>query len=175
EGEGESPEGGEGEGEGETGPGGSTGEGEGESPEGGEGEGEGEGETPSVGDDCQNVADCYRSYSGLYEVGDDLCLSVPCPVAPDATYLWTRNGVPIEEDERIAGVTERTLRILQLTTADSGVYRCVYDSGMKADEEYAAFVTVANFVPAAGLAALGALGAALGLLGAYAARRQRRE
>jgi len=87
-----------------------------------------------------------------------MCLYVPCPVAPDSTFVWTRNDLPIPAgDGRITGATGRALRIVMLEEGDSGVYRCAYDDGSKADAEFVAVVTVVPFLPvssAAGLAVL---------------------
>lgn len=120
-----------------------------------------------------NPFDCPQPRGGLYEVGDYLCLSVPCPLAPGMTFVWTKDDLPLVDDGRISGSFERTLRISVLTLEDTGVYRCLYGDGTKETQVFSAYVVVGEEVPAASLPLLGLLSAVIGLGGGALLRRKR--
>ena len=147
---------------------------EGEPPVEGEGELPVEGELPTEGEEAciENPEGCPRPLGGDYEIGSDLCLCVPCPVAASSTYAWTKDGVPLSNGGRIIGANARTLQIALLTTSDSGLYSCTYDDGAKAVQVFEAQVTVVEEIPAMGMLGLIVLAAAGGALGLLARRKR---
>ena len=175
EGEGEPPVEGEGEppveGEGEP-----PVEGEGEPPVEGEGEPtvEGEGEPPVEGEvECvENPEGCPRPLGGDYEIGNDLCLCVPCPVSSSSTYAWAKDGIALANGGRISGAKARTLQIVMLTTSDTGLYSCTYDDGTKVVQVFEAQVNVVEEIPAMGMLGLMVLAAAGGALGLLVRKRR---
>lgn len=102
----------------------------------------------SGGEQCTNNPDgCLKPTGGIYQVGEDLCLSVPCPVSPLSMYAWSKDGMALENGGRVFGVGERTLEIFNLQVADSGLYTCAYDDWSKGMQVFEAHVTVAEQLP----------------------------
>ncbi|HNT89899.1 MAG TPA: immunoglobulin domain-containing protein, partial [Candidatus Hydrogenedentes bacterium] len=87
-----------------------------------------------------NPEGCAQPHGGLYRVGDELCLSVPCPVSLGSGFDWRKNGAPLSDGGRVSGVTTRTLRVMALQVADSGTYTCAYEDGAKAQQTFVAQV-----------------------------------
>jgi len=98
---------------------------------------------------CEEDTACHVRFA--YQVGDNLCLSVPCPVASDSAYQWTKGGVPLEDIGRVQGAAERVLKINGLEMSDSGEYACSYDDGSMAVTSHVAVVIVVAYLPVAGL------------------------
>jgi hypothetical protein len=115
--------------------------------------------------------DCPSPGGGLYEVGDNLCIAVPDPVAAESNFQWSKDGVPLVNDDRIFGATRRQLNIANMMLEDSGLYQCTYDDGSKVPAEYTVYVEIAEQVPLLG--GLAIVGLLLGI-GAAGARRLRR-
>ena len=90
-------------------------------------------------------------FGNVYKVGQDLCLTAPCPVSATSTYAWAKDSEPLVDDARVSGADERTLRIASLDTNDAGVYSCSYDDGSKAPALYEKQIQVVTQVPASGL------------------------
>jgi len=113
--------------------------------------------------------DCTLTGGGLYEVGEDVCLRVPDPVAPGSMYQWTKDGASLAG--RVARDDCRTLGLLDVQVSDSGAYECVYDNGAKAPAVYSVSITVGEEVPVAGLVSLALVATACGLSGVAIQRR----
>ena len=137
----------------------------------GEGEGEGEGEAEVC---VENPEQCPKPAGGVYTVGDNLCLCVPCPVSETTAYTWRKDGTPLTSGGRIFGADERTLQILLLEADDGGLYSCAYDDGGKALHLFEAQVTVVEQTPAASLVGLAALVTACAAFGIRVRRSHRR-
>lgn len=151
---------------------------EGEPPIEGEQEPEGEVEDEPLaegeGEQCiENPEGCRKPLGGVFEVGDDLCLCIPCPVSESSSFSWTKDDVPLADGERIFGVTERTLQILSLTLSDSRMYRCTYDTGLKDVAVFEAQVTVIEKIPVAGVISLALVLVTGGAWTLYSGKRRR--
>lgn len=90
---------------------------------------------------------CPPSTYTVLGVGDSLCLRVPDPVSSLSTFVWSKDGVALEEG-RVEGVTCRSLYIDSLLTSDSGTYTCTYNDASKALATYSVTIEVAPNVPA---------------------------
>lgn len=126
-----------------------------------------------------NPENCRQPRGGFYERGDTLCLSVPCPVAPFSTFLWSKDGEILADTKRISGVYERTLMILGLAPEDSGEYSCRYQDETGQEMVFKVFVTVGENVSittplAIGLVWVGIIGAFYGWLTGRTRRWQSR-
>ncbi len=96
------------------------------------------------GSDCE---DCHSSSTlgGIFEVGADICLRVPDPVATNSSYNWTKiNGNLIE---RGLNTHCRSLWIPNAQVEDTGIYICEYDNGQKALSTYTFHVIVTDELP----------------------------
>lgn len=121
---------------------------------------------------CHNNPElCRQPRGGLYRVGDDLCLSVPCPVSQFSSYQWSKDGAPLMHGGRVSGVSDRVLRITGLIESDTGIYTCIYDDGNKQPVSFSARVIVAEALPATGAAHAVVLMLVLGFLTVLLLRR----
>jgi subtilisin-like proprotein convertase family protein len=120
----------------------------------------------------ENPEGCVVPSNGIYEAGGELCLFVPCPVASDSTFAWTKDGEPLTRDIRVSGVNVRTLRILSLEKSDSGLYSCAYNDGTKVIQEYEVKVTVVTEMPALGPLGIIVLTTVCGALGVFTRRKR---
>ncbi len=124
---------------------------------------------------ADNPDGCGQPRGGFYETGDDLCLSIPCPVAFGSTFDWRKDGAPLSDDGRVSGTGTSTLHVMALEVADSGVYTCVYDDGAKSTRTFAARVEVGEQTPATNAAGLAALALATAYAGVSRLRRARQD
>lgn len=123
---------------------------------------------------ADNPEGCAQPRGGLYEVGDDLCLSIPCPVVFGSTFDWRKDGVALSDGGRISGTGTSTLHVMALEIEDSGTYTCTYEDGANLSQTFVAQVQVGDQVPAAGAASLAALAFASAATGVSCLRRARR-
>jgi ELWxxDGT repeat protein len=122
--------------------------------------------------ECDPLYDCIAQT--FYEVGDNLCLSVPCPVSQFSSFQWMKDGVSLVDDEfHIQGATTRTLEIFGLVLQDAGSYSCIYNTGAKAPAAYNVYITVAENVPVSGAVGLTALTLLSAVSGAVVLRRRK--
>ena len=99
----------------------------------------------------QNPEGCPQPvFDGVYEMGRELCLCVPCPVSTTSTFAWAKDSEPLTDDGRILGANARTLHITSLDIGDAGVYSCTYDDGAMAPSVYEKTIQVVTRVPAVG-------------------------
>ncbi len=96
------------------------------------------------GSDCE---DCQTSstFGGIFEVGSNICLRVPDPVATNSTYRWTKQNGNLEERGLITRC--RSLWIPNAQVEDSGIYICEYNDGQKATTTYTFHVMVTEELP----------------------------
>lgn len=97
------------------------------------------------GSDCE---DCRSSSTlgGIFEVGADICLRVPDPVAANSTFVWTKLGGNLEE--RGLNTHCRSLWIPNSQIEDTGTYICEYDNGQKSPTNYTFNIIVTDELPA---------------------------
>ncbi len=96
------------------------------------------------GSDCE---DCRSSSTlgGIFEVGTDICLRVPDPVATNSTYTWTKLNGNLEG--RGLNTNCRSLWIPNAQIEDSGTYICEYDNGQKSPSTYTFQVIITEELP----------------------------
>ncbi|MCX8066007.1 MAG: hypothetical protein N3G21_12700 [Candidatus Hydrogenedentes bacterium] len=96
------------------------------------------------GYDCEECT-TTNTRGGIFEVGTDICLRVPDPVAQNSMFKWSKMG----EDLEARGLTThcRSLWIHNAQIEDSGIYRCEYDDGQKTSAIYTVRVTVVEELP----------------------------
>lgn len=101
------------------------------------------------GYDCEECI-TGNTRGGTFEVGTDICLRVPDPVAPTSTFKWSKIGGDLEERGLITHC--RSLWIPNAQVEDSGIYKCEYDDGQKAPAVYIFYVTVVEELPIGNMA-----------------------
>ena len=81
------------------------------------------------------------------DVGASVTFDVQAHGAPSLTYQWWLNGVDLTEGGRITGTMTATLRILALTTNDTGNYSVVVSDAHGSVTSAVARLTVSPVVP----------------------------
>ncbi len=127
--------------------------------------------TVTVLDNCPGLADCTNSSGGVYEAGENLCITLPETVPVSGSYRWHRDGLPLEEGGRAWGTRTRTLSVYALVPEDTGDYLCT-DGDTKAALHGPVHIVVGESLPVTG--GLGTAVLALVLAGAGALRQRRR-
>ncbi|HOL19926.1 MAG TPA: hypothetical protein PK813_06755 [Candidatus Hydrogenedens sp.] len=96
------------------------------------------------GSDCE---DCHSSSTlgGIFEVGADICLRVPDPVANNSTFQWSKVNGDLES--RGLNTHCRSLWIPNAQIEDTGTYICEYDNGQKTNATYEFHVIISDEVP----------------------------
>lgn len=96
------------------------------------------------GSDCE---DCHTSSTlgGIFEVGTNICLRVPDPVATNSTFTWTKQNGNLEE--RGLNTHCRSLWIPNAQVEDTGIYICEYNNGQKSNAKYEFHVIISEELP----------------------------
>lgn len=69
-----------------------------------------------------------QSWSQYVNSGAPVALDAVCTGTLPLQYQWTKNGVPLTDDQRVTGTTSSRLQICAMTAADVGNYRCLINN-----------------------------------------------